>query len=626
VAGKKRAKKRSGKAPAKAVAYDTTPRWKAAKAAIVRNPQGEDVLFGVRDGDEDWRETVLCTQPSRFEEVKVQAARDGWGRFRVARIDLSAPPDFGGTVTGMPGTKKQRGRARRNPDPHASALIRSIEDQGEAVRLMAAGREYLAKKRAEAKKEKGYEGAYYPTQRTYKVPYDAMPMLAALRQLDAETGQGFEMKPARDLGHTLVRTSLFVPGLKQYAYEEGWESFGPGAMELIEYRWTHRGERESRRGRGHAQLSYRGHFVVYGESGQDTVEVKGDLSFDRPAGQVDEAEIADAIMEDIGWFLDENQELWGDQGGDDGEELENPHGKTPAQQVNAELTRQRAVIGRLKGQLKRADRATLTLDALIAAKAQIKAEEERLRQMTARVFEREDEIARERGLMNPLSGDPDAHPRGPYCRMCWEHEAAPGDSLCHLCRGRLDAEEAEADHEAWLDQQAVIRREYMPNPPRRLKGKALLSFMHPGWEIVSDDHVSTVYMNVDARCAITVRHGLAYGHGPARLDCMDGRTSYFSSMASAAAFVRGDGTQPLPNPFFSPPAIQYSTIGALANPGPLATFTNDADQMQANVYAVRGGFSVAVLDLDSGETDPHIRIYPTLQQATAAARTVLGRS
>lgn len=54
----------------------------------------EKVLFGVKVGDEAWKETVLCTQPARFAEVKKLAAKDGWGRFRIATIDLSVPPDF----------------------------------------------------------------------------------------------------------------------------------------------------------------------------------------------------------------------------------------------------------------------------------------------------------------------------------------------------------------------------------------------------------------------------------------------------------------------------------------------------------------------------------------------------
>lgn len=58
----------------------------------------ETILWGVKNGDEDWQETVLCTQPKRFDEVKILAAKAGWGRFRIATIDLDTPPDFTKTV------------------------------------------------------------------------------------------------------------------------------------------------------------------------------------------------------------------------------------------------------------------------------------------------------------------------------------------------------------------------------------------------------------------------------------------------------------------------------------------------------------------------------------------------
>lgn len=56
------------------------------------------VMWGVKTGDPDWMETVLCTQPERFEEVKATATKDGWGRFRIATIDMTGLPDFAGTV------------------------------------------------------------------------------------------------------------------------------------------------------------------------------------------------------------------------------------------------------------------------------------------------------------------------------------------------------------------------------------------------------------------------------------------------------------------------------------------------------------------------------------------------
>lgn len=52
------------------------------------------VLWGVKTGDPDWMETVLCTIPEKFDLVKKLAAKDGWGRFRIATIDLTVVPDF----------------------------------------------------------------------------------------------------------------------------------------------------------------------------------------------------------------------------------------------------------------------------------------------------------------------------------------------------------------------------------------------------------------------------------------------------------------------------------------------------------------------------------------------------
>ncbi len=54
----------------------------------------ETLLYGVRNGNEDWQEELLTTNPDAFERVKELAAADGFGRFRVATIDLSVPPDF----------------------------------------------------------------------------------------------------------------------------------------------------------------------------------------------------------------------------------------------------------------------------------------------------------------------------------------------------------------------------------------------------------------------------------------------------------------------------------------------------------------------------------------------------
>ena len=58
----------------------------------------EILLYGRKETDEEWQEEILSSQPENFERVQVLAARDGWGHFRVARIDLSKPPNFASTV------------------------------------------------------------------------------------------------------------------------------------------------------------------------------------------------------------------------------------------------------------------------------------------------------------------------------------------------------------------------------------------------------------------------------------------------------------------------------------------------------------------------------------------------
>lgn len=61
--------------------------------------QQETVLWGVRNGNEDWQEEILSTNPQRFEEIKKMAAKDGFGRFRTATVNLDTPPNFfAGTV------------------------------------------------------------------------------------------------------------------------------------------------------------------------------------------------------------------------------------------------------------------------------------------------------------------------------------------------------------------------------------------------------------------------------------------------------------------------------------------------------------------------------------------------
>lgn len=62
------------------------------------NTNIETCLWGTRNGDEDWQEQLLSTNPDRFEEIKKLATKDGFGRFRVVQLDLRVKPDFRKTI------------------------------------------------------------------------------------------------------------------------------------------------------------------------------------------------------------------------------------------------------------------------------------------------------------------------------------------------------------------------------------------------------------------------------------------------------------------------------------------------------------------------------------------------
>jgi hypothetical protein len=59
----------------------------------------ETVLYGRKIDAAEWEEQILSTNPPRFDEIKRLAAADGFGHFRIAVIDLSAPPNFAATVS-----------------------------------------------------------------------------------------------------------------------------------------------------------------------------------------------------------------------------------------------------------------------------------------------------------------------------------------------------------------------------------------------------------------------------------------------------------------------------------------------------------------------------------------------
>jgi hypothetical protein len=62
----------------------------------------ETVLYGLpKDATERYEEVLLLTNATteKIERVKDLATRDGFHSFRVAHIDLSAPPDFRKTLS-----------------------------------------------------------------------------------------------------------------------------------------------------------------------------------------------------------------------------------------------------------------------------------------------------------------------------------------------------------------------------------------------------------------------------------------------------------------------------------------------------------------------------------------------
>ena len=53
----------------------------------------EKLLYGRKKNEPDYMEQLLCTQPERFDQVKVLAKKDGFVTFRVSEFKLEKP-DF----------------------------------------------------------------------------------------------------------------------------------------------------------------------------------------------------------------------------------------------------------------------------------------------------------------------------------------------------------------------------------------------------------------------------------------------------------------------------------------------------------------------------------------------------
>lgn len=55
------------------------------------------LLYGRKEGEAEYMETLLCSQSARFEDVKKQAGNDGFKYFRVSKFKLDKP-DFTKTI------------------------------------------------------------------------------------------------------------------------------------------------------------------------------------------------------------------------------------------------------------------------------------------------------------------------------------------------------------------------------------------------------------------------------------------------------------------------------------------------------------------------------------------------
>jgi hypothetical protein len=82
----------------------------------------ETLLYGLPKGEtERYTESLLSTNPARFDEIKRLASADGWHSFRIATITLGELPDFVGSLSFARGktstitnfNRKQNGKKQR---------------------------------------------------------------------------------------------------------------------------------------------------------------------------------------------------------------------------------------------------------------------------------------------------------------------------------------------------------------------------------------------------------------------------------------------------------------------------------------------------------------------------------
>ena len=81
----------------------------------------EYVLYGTKVGKKDWQEEVLAVRPYKFEitpELEKVTKKDGYNRLRIAKIDLSTPPDFRKIVKKSAGGEMDGGEMAKGGKTH----------------------------------------------------------------------------------------------------------------------------------------------------------------------------------------------------------------------------------------------------------------------------------------------------------------------------------------------------------------------------------------------------------------------------------------------------------------------------------------------------------------------------
>lgn len=60
--------------------------------------KNEQVLYGLKKGDPEWKEQIISTNPKAFKNAIVWAKKAGFVKLKVRTINLEIPPDFARAV------------------------------------------------------------------------------------------------------------------------------------------------------------------------------------------------------------------------------------------------------------------------------------------------------------------------------------------------------------------------------------------------------------------------------------------------------------------------------------------------------------------------------------------------